>query len=205
MREVATVKNLDVIVRADKPVGIGDAHLVASALDDQRWAKDALFRRHGRAVARTVSRLLGSTQDVEDVVHDVYIRAFERLESLKDPELFKPWIMRIAVTRTRNVLRRRRLERVLGLYRGDDDASLERLVSDDVSPEERADLSFIDDVLKRVPSNQRIAWLLRAVEGRTLPDVASLCGCSVATAKRRVRVVQKLLAARITIKGARHG
>jgi RNA polymerase sigma-70 factor, ECF subfamily len=185
--------------------GISDAQLVEAALSGEVRARELLFRRHGRAVARTVARLMGTTQDVEDVVHDTFIRAFERLERLEDPDAFRGWLLRIAVTRTRNLLRRRRLERFLGLARGDDDASLERLASPDTSPEELADLAFIDGVLRRISAAARIAWVLRVVEGRPIGEVAELCGCSESTAKRRVLAAQRRIAARVTIRGGNHG
>ena len=189
----------------ERPRGIGEAQLVAAALEGERWAKDALFRRHGRSTARLGARIMATTQDVDDIVHDAFIRAFEKLEQLQDPEAFKAWVQRIAVSRTRNMLRRRRLERTLGLFHGDGDATLERLASPGTSPEERAALAFIDDLLLRSPANQRIAWVLRVVEGHSVAEVATLCNCSESTAKRRIRAVQRRVAARVKITGARHG
>jgi RNA polymerase sigma-70 factor (ECF subfamily) len=185
--------------------GIGDVQLVEAAQEGELWAKDALFRRYGLDVTRMVARVLGSTQDVEDIAHETFIRAFERLDGLKEPAAFKTWLFRIAITRTRNVIRRRKLERTLGLQAGDDDATLERLADDTVSAEERMDLAFIDEMLKRVPAKQRIAWVLRAVEGRSVKEVSEICSCSEATVKRRVRAVQRLISARVTVRGGRHG
>jgi RNA polymerase sigma-70 factor (ECF subfamily) len=39
-----------------------------------------------------------------------------------------------------------------------------------------------------------VAWLLRHVEGERLQDVALACGCSLATAKRRIASAQAALA-----------
>jgi hypothetical protein len=47
-------------------------------------------------------------------------------------------------------------------------------------------LSFDHRVLDGMPANQRIAWSLRHIEGEPLENVASLAGCSLATAKRRI-------------------
>ena len=40
--------------------------------------------------------------------------------------------------------------------------------------------------LDRLPTRLRVPWVLRYVEGESLQDVAKLCGCSLATAKRRI-------------------
>ena len=47
-------------------------------------------------------------------------------------------------------------------------------------------LARVYRVLEGMPANQRIAWALRHIEGEPLESVASLCGCSLATAKRRI-------------------
>jgi RNA polymerase sigma-70 factor (ECF subfamily) len=48
-------------------------------------------------------------------------------------------------------------------------------------------------VLDAVPADQRIAWTLRHIEGEQLEAVADLCGCSLATAKRRITAVSRTL------------
>ena len=54
----------------------------------------------------------------------------------------------------------------------------------------------VDRVLATLPANQRIAWMLRYVEGHTVRDVSRLCSCSLTTIKRRLRAAQaKVLAA----------
>lgn len=184
---------------------IADEDLVNASLDEERWAKEALFRRHGRPLAELVARVLGSTQDVEDVVHDAFIRAFERLDTLRKPEQFRAWLTRIAVNRARKLLRRRRLEAMLGLARGDEDALLERQAGRDASPEVRADLAIVDRELKKAPIEHRIAWILRVVEGRELTEVALICGCSLATAKRRIRATQRRIQKDVTVRGRTHG
>lgn len=187
------------------PQSIADADLVARAIDDEQWAMAALFRRHCRPVAGLVSRLLGTTRDVEDVLHEAFLTAIEKLDELDDPAAFRPWLTQIAVNQARRKLRRARLERFLGLYQGDDDATLERLASRAASPEVRADLAFIDDVLRQAPPNRRMAWILRVVEGRSVREVAELMDSSPSTTKRRIRAVQKRIEARVRIKGGRRG
>ena len=52
---------------------------------------------------------------------------------------------------------------------------------------------------ERQPSDQRIAWSLRYVEGYALGEVASACGCSLATAKRKIAAAQHKVRALVTI------
>jgi RNA polymerase sigma-70 factor (ECF subfamily) len=75
--------------------------------------------------------------------------------------------------------------RLLGLDQ-EQDAALERLASPLLRPDDRAELALVDQVLRKMPADQRIAWMLRRVEGLQLPEVAHVCACSLATVKRRI-------------------
>ncbi|MGH7439658.1 MAG: sigma factor-like helix-turn-helix DNA-binding protein [Polyangiaceae bacterium] len=48
-------------------------------------------------------------------------------------------------------------------------------------------------MLGTLPTDDRIAWLLRHVQGERLQDVALACGCSLATAKRRIAAAQQVV------------
>lgn len=171
--------------------GIGDAPLVERALEGDRWAMEALYRRHVRRVTNAVTRAVGRTQDADDVVQEAFLIAFTRLESLRDPAAFRGWIARIAMNEVRGRLRKRRWLRRLALDREEDDVSLESLATDDASPETRAELAKLDRVLSRMDAELRLAWMLRYVEGWELTEVASALDCSLATAKRRIKAARE--------------
>ena len=62
-----------------------------------------------------------------------------------------------------------------------------------VTAEQRALLARIYRTLDEIDDRSRIAWILRHVEGERLEDVADACGCSLATAKRRIAAAQARL------------
>jgi RNA polymerase sigma-70 factor, ECF subfamily len=166
-----------------------DADLVARALGGDRWSRDVLYRRHAHHLLAISTRLLSSHTEGEEVVQDTFVVGFEQLGKLREPAALRAWLTRIAVNLVRRHLRRGRLLRILGLDRGSDDATLESLAAPTLRPDDRAEFGLVDRVLRRIPSNQRIAWMLRRVEGLPLAEVASTCACSLATAKRRVAAV----------------
>lgn len=173
--------------------GIADADLVGQVLEGDRRAQSTLIRRHAGQVSAVVARLLGTTEGVEDIVHDAMIAAFQDLEALTDRGAFRGWLTRIAVHRTHNVLRRCKLERRLGLRRGWPDATLEILADDGLGPEDRAQLAEIDEILERLSTKLRISWILHHVEGYSLKEVSTLCRCSLTTTKRRVKAAHRAI------------
>lgn len=185
----------DPVAEGDARKTPSDGELVLRARSGERWAREALFRRYVAPLARLVTRLLARTDDADDVVQDTFAHALRDLDSLRDPEAFRHWLFRIAINRAKKRGRRRRVERMLGLDSEVDDATLIQLASTSASSDELVELARIDAILSRLPTDERIAWMLRRVEGETLEVVAELCGCSVATAKRRVEAVEVKLRA----------
>jgi RNA polymerase sigma-70 factor (ECF subfamily) len=147
------------------------------------------------------SRLLSSRSEGEDVVQDTFVVGFEQLATLRDPAAVRSWLARIAVSLVRRRLRRGRFFRLLGLEQ-ELDATLSGLASPSLRPDDRAELALIDQVLRRMPADLRIAWMLRRVEGLPLPDVASACSCSLATVKRRIAAADATMSLHVSIQEA---
>ena len=172
------------------PDALSDGELVVRSLGGDRWSRDVLYRRHAHYLLAISTRLLDSRSEGEEVVQDAFVAGFGQLGNLRDPTAFRPWLARIAINLARRRLRRGRLLRIFGLDRGFDDATLAALAAPDMRPDDRTELALVDRLLDSIPTNLRIAWMLRRVEGLPLAEVASLCGCSIATAKRRVAAAE---------------
>ena len=177
--------------------GSGDAQLVARAIEGDRWGREMLYRRHAAYLLAIAARLLGNRGDGEEVVQDTFVTAFEQLRALREPAAVRGWLAQITVSLVRRRLRRGRLMRVLGLDRGADDATLAALAAPGTNADQRAELALVDRALASVSANVRIAWMLRLVEGLELSEVASACGCSLATAKRRIAAAESAVRAHI--------
>jgi len=144
---------------------------------------DSLFRRYAPYVAAIAHRLLGRDDEVDDTIQEVFLAAVRGLHALRDPAAIRAWLARVTVRSARQRLRKRRLRGFLGL---DEPASYDAVIDRGASAEQRALIARLYRVLDGMPANQRIAWSLRHIEGEPLENVASLAGCSLATAKRRI-------------------
>jgi RNA polymerase sigma-70 factor, ECF subfamily len=164
---------------------LDDATLVMRARDGDRWAEEALYNRYVDYITGMVIRLLGRRAEAEDVVQDTFTIGFDRLATLEQPEAVRAWFARIAVRQISRRTRRLKLLAALGLH-GPVRVPLESLATQDADAETLADLAEVGRILARQPTNDRVAWMLRYVEGEPLDEVARLCGCSLATAKRRI-------------------
>lgn len=145
---------------------------------------EGLFQEHARYVATVVLRVLGRDHEVDDVVQEVFLTAMTGLAAVRSPEAVRGWLKTIAVRKACRHLRRRRLRGLLGF--DNESPCYEHLAAPGCSPEESALLARIYKELDRLPVAERVAWTLRYVEGEQVEALAAVCGCSLATAKRRI-------------------
>lgn len=171
---------------------LDDAELVVLAQNHDMAAYEVLYRRHVAYAMSLAVRIQGSVVDVEDIVHDGFLRAHEQLRELRDPPAFRSWLGSIIVRLVATRLRRRRLLERFGLSVGDP-VEIDAIAGAEASPEDRAQLAQLYALLQTVPASDRIAWMLRTIERHPLEDVARLCRCSLATAKRRITRAQRFL------------
>ncbi len=144
---------------------------------------EEVYQRYAPYVAAIASRILGRVSEVQDVVQDVFATAVHGLRRRDDPKQIKSWLATVTVRRATRQLRTRSVRRLFDPCQVSD---YELLADQTAGPEERQLVAEVYRALDKVPARQRVPWVLRNIEGESLQDVADLCGCSLATAKRRV-------------------
>ena len=163
--------------------------LVGRVKSGDRAAVRELYLRHARGGATAVARLVGDA-DLDDIVQDTFVRATDRLDSLRSPSHLRAWLVTIAVriAHSRRVRRRRRdgILRVFGMQ-----------TPQSSDPRDRAPADDLSDALLRLPEDIRVPWFLHHVQGERLEDVAALFGVSLATIKRRIASCESKLERRL--------
>jgi RNA polymerase sigma-70 factor (ECF subfamily) len=166
--------------------GSDDAVLVARARSGDRAAFRELYLRHARYVAGAIARWLGQGADLDDIVQDTFVRAAERLGSLRSADHVRPWLVTIAIRITHSrLVRERRRSSLLRFF-----VAMAPAASD---PRDRAPVDDLGAALVRLPDDLRVPWMLHRIEGEKLEDVAITCGVSLATVKRRIAQCEQRL------------
>jgi RNA polymerase sigma-70 factor (ECF subfamily) len=180
---------------------LSDEELVVRVTRGDAWAEEAIYRRYAAQVLGVARRLLGSVSDAEDVAQETFATAFGIWDQLREPSRLKQWLLQIAVRKVHRVFRRRRLLRALGFGSSSEEEGLAQWVRSDTTAEARAELMLLDRAVRRLQPTERIAWMLRHVEGLSLHEVAFECSCSLATAKRRIAAAHRVLSGFIELEG----
>lgn len=169
---------------------VTDEVLVERILRGDDAAFRQLYGRYARYVAGVVVRLMGDDLELDDVVQDTFVRAAERLDTLRSASHVRPWLVTIAVRFARERMRRRR-------RRGRLRQSYFHAAPTASDPRDRAPADELYSALDQLPDKLKVPWCLSRIEGEKLEDVATACDVSLATVKRRIAQAQERLDRRL--------
>jgi len=177
-----------------------DADWVAATLAGDHDAFGQIVETYQRIAVSTAYRLLGNSDDAQDVAQDAFLNAFQSLSKLKNPRRLGPWLMRIVSNLSLNYRRSRRsgLTVPLDEQRGPEGVtSSGEPMASILGPQRRAEgrelQEVLDTALEQLPEKQRLTLLLFTVEGWAQKDIAELLECSLETVKWNVFQARKRL------------
>ena len=146
----------------------------------------AIVEATGARLYRLALRMTADAHDARDVLQDAYVRAHRALVDgeFKGDARVETWLYRIVLNAALNHRRSRSRRARL--------AEPERAPS--ASPEARADVAKLMELVRELPAEQRTALVLKELEGYTSAEIGLLVGCSEGA------VEQRLLRARETLR-----
>jgi RNA polymerase sigma-70 factor (ECF subfamily) len=173
----------------------------ASALEGVRseikLSFEELFTRYNSMVFHLTFRILGDREEALDVSQEVFLIIYRKMDRFRGESSLKTWIYRIAINRASNRCRWWNRLRRRGSVSLDEHLSRERtrslaetLESRGRSPEEalliEEERAEIEKSLLRLPVQQRIAVVMRDIEGLSYEEIAESTRVSLGTVKSRI-------------------
>jgi RNA polymerase sigma-70 factor (ECF subfamily) len=167
-----------------------DAQVVRDVLAGDRDAYRLLVRRYGDVLYGHALRMVGSPDEAADLVQQAFVKGYRKLGAARDPERIGAWLFRILSNLSKDYLRSPRRE----------DLSVEK-VPEVVEPREdplesvhRGELRLrLQAAMGRLTAEQREAFTLKHVEGRSYEEMAAVLDTSVASLKMRVKRAREAL------------
>ena len=149
---------------------------------------------HTGRLRRLCGLLLGDSQEAEEVVQEVFVKALESERRQGPPVDWGPWLTRIAVNTCRD---RRRAGWWQRFRRWSDQVELVPIADPGLTPEDAAigaeERRRIWEAFRTLPDRQREVFVLRHLEDWSGPEIAAALGLSPGTVKRHLfRAVHRL-------------
>ncbi len=174
--------------------GPADRLLVQRVLAGDRGAFDLVIARYQRQAIAVSYRLLGNTQDALDVTQDAFLKAFNSLSTLQNPDALGGWMMRIVSNLSLNYRRGRKTRSKAQLPLNDilaaDGANEGEWSSKSTDPmhamASKEMGAKLQAALASLPDKQRTAIVMFTIEQMPQKDVAEALKCSVEAVKWHV-------------------
>jgi len=171
------------------PVERTDAELIAAVLSGDTASFEPLVKKYQPRVFATARRYARRENEVEDIVQEVFLKAFQKLRSYRGEAPFEHWLMRLAVRTCYDFLRfhlRNREANFTDISEQDTDW-LERFNTGSAEANENAAAAkeLVNRVMNKLSPAARLVITLLEIEDRSVKEVAALTGWSVPLVKVR--------------------
>ena len=164
-------------------------------------AYDELVRRYHSRLFGMVFNMTGNRQDAEDLLQDVFVKAFDALKGFKGDASFYTWVYRIAINRTINFVKGRRRRMTVsindpGLNRDNPEERRPELATNE-TPARDARLKEIQEKLNKalgtLSENHRTVVIMHDMQGVPHEQIAEILGISCGTVRSRLFYARQAL------------
>lgn len=179
-----------------------DPALFEQARAQQPAAFRRLFELYKVPVFNFVVRMIGRREDAEDVVQEVFVKLYRKLDTLREPKYFTTWLFSIAKNEAINYVRKHRRNEVDTLETENSEGEIAVLTEalaheweHEIVAREREEL--LEAALGAVPEINRAAFILGVLEEYSYKEVAAMLGCTENNVKSRVFRARATISAKL--------
>lgn len=152
-----------------------------------------LVERYEQKLLRYGKKFLSSKENIQDVVQEVFLKAYENIRSFDSSLKFSPWIYRIAHNAFVNILRKNSRN---PLQFVDFDTFISHPIYEDpvIEEKERAEIrKFLDKGLEKLSPNYREIIILYYLEEMSYKEIADILRIPTSTVGIRLRRAREAL------------
>lgn len=170
-----------------------DSIVAGRAMDGDVAAFAVLVRRYTPMMRAYTQRMLNASAEVDDIVQEAFVTAWQWLPEIEEPARVKSWLMRI--------VSRKAVDRIRARRPVVDIDEIDQAAPESSSParraETRAGIAALGAALGELPDAQRECWVLREIGGYSYDEIAEELGVPTATARGLLARARKYMIVRM--------
>jgi RNA polymerase sigma-70 factor (ECF subfamily) len=177
------------------PLQLTDEELVARVQQGDKETFGALMERYEEKLLRYGRKFLSRHEDIEDIVQDVFVSAYQNIKDFDTSQRFSPWVYRIAHNALINALKRHSYN---PLTLVDFDTLVSHTAYEDPAPlerEQREMRAMIDRGLDRLQPKYREVLILHYLEDMQYKEIADILQIPSGTVGIRIKRAKEALRA----------
>lgn len=161
---------------------------------------EVLLKPHVGHLYRVAYRLTSQPEAAEDLVQDIMLHFYPKLQELKQIENLKPWLTRSLYNRFIDNLRKNKRNPVTDAL---EDTVLESMADSNLQPEHETEQNLMQQrleyALMQLNEDQRHVVMLHDMEGYTLIELAEIMSTPVGTLKSRLHRARNSIKATLSM------
>ena len=166
-----------------------EAELIAAVLKGDAASFEPLIEKYSPRVFATARRYARRESEIEDIVQEVWLKAYQKLKSFRGEAPFEHWLMRLAVRTCYDFLRshQRNRESSFSELSEPEDDWLDRFIHHPEAARDDAAAArqLVQRVLQQLSPPARLVITLLEIEDRSVKEISKLTGWSVPLVKVR--------------------
>jgi RNA polymerase sigma-70 factor (ECF subfamily) len=159
-----------------------DYELVRKFLSGDEQAFNILAVRYQEKIYWHARRMLGSHDDADEIVQEVLMAMYNKLDTFNFQSALYTWIYKITATRSINLINKKKLKKFI-LYNSERSAA--SYTGDDVilNYEQKEKYKKMESYLQKLPAKQREIFILRNFEDLSYKEISEITGKSIGALK----------------------
>lgn len=171
---------------------------VALAMQGDETGFNFLYRETYKSKYYLALKYMRNEEAAKDVVQDAYIRAFEKLDTLEEPEKFAAWLGMIVANTAKNALQKKNPVLFTDAASESAEEAFEYQIEDErtenqpeIAYSQKETQELVHQLIDSLSEEQRMCILMFHIEGQSIRDIAKALGCSENTVKSRLNYGRK--------------
>ena len=148
-----------------------DKTLIEAVFAGDKAAYEKLYDRYAPLVRAVCYDMTGNVADAQDLAQDVFMRAYEKLDHLREPELFGRWVVGIARLRCKEWRRQRLRSQNRNIGLNDAQAVVP-------NPPDDSRIELLREMITTLPEKERLALHTFYLQGSSADNARRIMGLS---------------------------
>lgn len=185
-------ENMKALKRKRPPAGLSDFDIIYRILQGEKALYELLLRRHNQKLYRIVRAYLQEGNEIEDVMQNTYLKAYEKLHQFRQNASFSTWLIRIGINEALAKVKEQGKVRSIQQSSKISHSSLLPQMQNrrQLSPEEvmiqKETKYLIEKLIDLLDAKHKVVFIMKEIEGLSIREIADCLNLSPSNVKVRL-------------------
>lgn len=182
------------------PSQLSDSEIIRRILSSrEKELYELLLRRNNQTLFRVIRSYMKNIGDIEDVMQNTYLKAYEKLDQFQHSSKFSTWLIKIGINEALAALQKRGKIRSIELGASQQQANATHIMrkQEHLSPERKVlqqeARQFIEKAIDQLDPKYKVVFMMKEVEGMSIQEVADCLDLSTSNVKVRLHRAKTML------------